>query len=63
LQVNLYAGALFIQQALQWNLYVSVLLLLTATAFCTVTGKTQQSWVALCHNPWWIKHLFKWNNF
>ncbi|KAI0223188.1 Sodium/myo-inositol cotransporter [Lamellibrachia satsuma] len=38
ISVNLYAGALFIQQALQWNLYVSVLLLLAATAFCTVTG-------------------------
>lgn len=38
-QVNLYSGALFIQQALQWNLYISVLLLLVATAITTVTGE------------------------
>ena len=37
-QVNLYSGALFIQQALDWNLWVSILLLLAATALCTVTG-------------------------
>jgi len=38
ISVNLYSGALFIQQALQWNLYISVLLLLVATAITTVTG-------------------------
>ncbi len=38
ISVNLYSGALFIQQALDWNLYISVILLLAATAFCTVTG-------------------------
>lgn len=41
LQVNLYSGALFIQQALQWNLYISVFLLLAATAITTVTGQCQ----------------------
>ena len=39
LQVNLYSGALFIQQALNWNLYIAILLLLAVTAFCTVTGR------------------------
>lgn len=38
ISVNLYSGALFIQQALQWNFYISVLLLLVATAITTVTG-------------------------
>ena len=38
IQVNLYSGALFIQQSLNWNLYVSVFLLLGATAITTVTG-------------------------
>lgn len=38
LQVNLFSGALFIQQALNWNLWVSISLLLAATALCTVTG-------------------------
>jgi len=37
-QVNLYSGALFIQQALQWNIYGSVFLLLAVTAITTVTG-------------------------
>jgi len=39
LQVNLYSGALFIQQALHWNIYISILLLLLATAITTVTGE------------------------
>ena len=37
-QVNFFAGAIFIQQALHWNLYISVILILAATALCTVTG-------------------------
>ncbi|XP_074641116.1 sodium/mannose cotransporter SLC5A10-like [Tubulanus polymorphus] len=38
ISVNLYSGALFIQQSLGWNLYLSILLLLVLTALCTVTG-------------------------
>lgn len=38
ISVNLYAGALFIQQALNWNLYISVLLILIVTAMCTLLG-------------------------
>lgn len=34
----MYAGALFIQLALQWNIYLAVLLLLSITAFYTVAG-------------------------
>lgn len=37
-QVDMYAGALFIQLALQWNIYLAVLLLLSITAFYTVAG-------------------------
>lgn len=36
--VNLYAGALFIQLALGWNLYISIILILLMTAVCTITG-------------------------
>lgn len=38
LSVDLYAGALFIQESLGWNLYVSILLLISMTALLTVTG-------------------------
>lgn len=36
--VDLYAGALFIQESLGWNLYLSIILLITMTAVLTVTG-------------------------
>ncbi|CAG2115475.1 unnamed protein product, partial [Medioppia subpectinata] len=38
LPVNLYSGGIFIQQALGWDLYFSVILLLVITSICTVTG-------------------------
>ncbi|XP_036396138.1 sodium/myo-inositol cotransporter-like [Megalops cyprinoides] len=38
LSVDLYSGALFIQESLGWNLYLSVILLITMTAVMTVTG-------------------------
>jgi len=38
ISVDLYSGALFIQQALQWNLYLSILALLAMTFICTVGG-------------------------
>ncbi|NXY57371.1 SC5AB protein, partial [Callaeas wilsoni] len=38
LQVDMYAGALFIQQALQWDLYIAVAGLLAITAVYTVSG-------------------------
>lgn len=34
----MYAGALFIQLALQWNIYLAVALLLLITALYTVAG-------------------------
>uniref|UniRef100_A0A7M5V3D8 Sodium/myo-inositol cotransporter n=1 Tax=Clytia hemisphaerica TaxID=252671 RepID=A0A7M5V3D8_9CNID len=36
--VSLYSGALFIQQSVGWNLYVSILGLLLLTGLCTITG-------------------------
>lgn len=36
--VNLYTGALFIQQALDWNLYLSILLQIGIVAVLTITG-------------------------
>ncbi|KAJ0001424.1 hypothetical protein NQD34_006444, partial [Periophthalmus magnuspinnatus] len=38
ISVDMYAGALFIQLALQWNIYLSVVLLLSITAVYTVAG-------------------------
>ncbi|XP_071961784.1 sodium/glucose cotransporter 4-like [Antedon mediterranea] len=38
ISVDLYSGGIFIQQALQWNLYPSILTLLGITALYTVTG-------------------------
>ena len=37
-QVDMYAGALFIQLALNWDIYLSVVLLLSITALYTVAG-------------------------
>jgi len=37
--VNLYSGAIFVQQSLGWNLYAAVVVLLLFTSLCTVTGK------------------------
>uniref|UniRef100_H3DKW5 Sodium/myo-inositol cotransporter 2 n=1 Tax=Tetraodon nigroviridis TaxID=99883 RepID=H3DKW5_TETNG len=38
ISVDMYAGALFIQLALQWNIYLAVTLLLLITALYTVAG-------------------------
>lgn len=38
LSVDLYAGALFIQESLGWDLYLSIILLIAMTALLTVTG-------------------------
>uniref|UniRef100_A0A8C6V188 Sodium/myo-inositol cotransporter n=1 Tax=Neogobius melanostomus TaxID=47308 RepID=A0A8C6V188_9GOBI len=38
LSVNLYTGALFIQESLGWNIYLSIILLIGMTAILTVTG-------------------------
>ncbi|XP_045909036.1 sodium/myo-inositol cotransporter [Micropterus dolomieu] len=38
LSVDLYAGALFIQESLGWNIYLSIGLLIGMTALLTVTG-------------------------
>ncbi|XP_049426668.1 sodium/myo-inositol cotransporter-like [Epinephelus fuscoguttatus] len=38
LSVDLYAGALFIQESLGWNLYLSIIILITMTAVLTITG-------------------------
>ncbi|XP_062840860.1 sodium/myo-inositol cotransporter 2 isoform X2 [Trichomycterus rosablanca] len=38
ISVDMYAGAVFIQQALGWNIYLAVILLLVITAVYTVAG-------------------------
>ncbi|CAF1402783.1 unnamed protein product [Adineta ricciae] len=39
ISVDLYSGAIFLQQALNWNLYASVIALILLAAFFTVGGK------------------------
>ncbi len=43
ISVDLYSGAVFLQQALNWNLYASVIALVLLAAFFTVGGKDQQN--------------------
>ncbi|XP_076608567.1 sodium/myo-inositol cotransporter 2 isoform X2 [Chaetodon auriga] len=38
ISVDMYAGAVFIQLALQWNIYLAVVLLLAVTALYTIAG-------------------------
>ncbi|CAL8085941.1 unnamed protein product [Calicophoron daubneyi] len=38
ISVNLYSGALFLQEALKWDTWLSILLILVLTAVITVTG-------------------------
>lgn len=38
LSVDLYSGALFIKESLGWDLYLSIILLITITALLTVSG-------------------------
>lgn len=42
-QVDMYAGAVFIQLALRWNIYLAVVLLLSVTALYTVAGDLSPS--------------------
>jgi hypothetical protein len=37
-QADLYAGAIFIEQSLQWDMYASITLLLAIAAIFTVAG-------------------------
>ena len=39
-QADLYAGAIFIEQALGWDLYGAIILLLAIAALFTIAGKT-----------------------
>jgi len=38
ISVNLYSGAIFIQQAIHWNIYISIVALLLLTLLCTAGG-------------------------
>ncbi len=39
ISVDLYSGAIFLQQALNWNLYASVIALILLAALFTIGGK------------------------
>lgn len=45
-QIDLYAGALFVQICLGWNFYISTILMLVITALYTIAGTVPgQGWV------------------
>ena len=48
ISVNLYSGALFIQQALHWNLYMSIFALLTLTCICTIGKLNSKYYIFKC---------------
>lgn len=49
----MFAGALFVQQALGWNLYFAIILLLSITAIYTVVGKSHNLILKmLCWHKW-----------
>lgn len=50
LQVDMFSGAVFIQQALGWNIYIAVIALLLITALYTVTGMCVS--VSTESSPW-----------
>ena len=39
MQVDLYAGAVFLKEAMGWNIYVSSAIILAITALYTLMGK------------------------
>lgn len=41
LQTDIFSGALFIQMALGWNLYLSTVVLLVVTAVYTIAGRAR----------------------
>jgi len=38
MQADLYAGAIFINQAFNWNIYAAIVLLLAIAALFTISG-------------------------
>lgn len=55
-QVDMYAGALFIQLALQWNIYLAVVMLLSITALYTIAGDLSPSLAILKTSRLEIRH-------
>lgn len=47
LQTDIFSGALFIQMALGWNLYLSTGILLVVTAIYTIAGRQREGHVGL----------------
>jgi len=43
ISVDLYSGAIFLNQALGWNLYVSVIALVALAAVFTIGGKSNKN--------------------
>jgi hypothetical protein len=42
ISVDLYSGAIFLNQALGWNMYVSVIALVALAAIFTISGKSNK---------------------
>ena len=51
LQPALYAGALFVNQALRWNMYLAIILLLAVAALFTICGKPRVGWLVVFYVP------------
>lgn len=43
-QTDIFSGALFIQMALGWNLYLSTAMLLVVTSVYTIAGRDEVTW-------------------
>ena len=46
-QADLYAGAIFIEQSLKWDIYWSMLLLLGIASIFTITGRLPFFFISL----------------
>lgn len=61
----MFSGAVFIQQALGWNIYASVIALLGITMIYTVTGGCTREAVGRRGAQWWEERAGlerKWGN-
>jgi hypothetical protein len=57
LQTDIFSGALFIQMALGWNLYLSTVILLVVTAVYTIAGKAEGRSHCCAETERWRRNL------
>ena len=54
----MYAGAIFIQQAVGWNTYLSIAVLLVVTGIYTVIGNDTQIILIIIYGKTYLRPLF-----